>query len=224
MGWTAAGLYRQMMYVQYSEQHEFELCMPLSQVNIVEMQSSRGEAFSFLVRHLPPKIWMPDTREYTCHPGYLQVTVPQTKTFKKHLTKTENKKGHWITSQTGWLGASASDHNPSNFSICYVPCNNTHCSSAGLKVNPFPVISCATSPELCNLLLCWGSCDSPTHIAASQGHRSLQLEKSPHIPAIPQQCLSHCNGSSDWLIAFAGIYRLIRAARMNRYLCTWPLG
>lgn len=168
MGWTAAGLYRRMMYVQYSEQHEFELCMPFSQVNIVEMQSSRGEAFSFLVRHLPPKIWMPDTREYTCHPGYLQVTVPQTKSFQKHLTKTENKKGHWITSQTGWLGASASDHNPSNFSICYVPCNNTHCSSAGLKVNPFPVISCATSPELCNLLLCWGSCDSPTHIAASR--------------------------------------------------------
>lgn len=66
--------------------------MPFPQVNIVEMQSSRDEAFSFPIRHLPHKIWTPDTREYAFHPAYLQVAVPQNKTFQKHLKKRENQK------------------------------------------------------------------------------------------------------------------------------------
>lgn len=106
-----------------------------------------------------------------------------------------------------------------------MPCNNTCCRSVWLKVckvcdstrsQLFPL----TIPsELCNPLLCWSSCDLPTHIAVSQGRRSLQMEESPHIPATPQQCPSHCNGPSAWFSAFVGFYRPIRAVIMNRFLC-----
>lgn len=110
-----------------------------------------------------------------------------------------------------------------------MPCNNTCCRSVWLKVckvcdsthsQLFPL----TIPsELCKSLLCWCSCDLPTHIAVSQGRRSLQMEKSPHIPATPHQCPSHCSGPSAWLSAFVGFYRPIRAVIMNRFLCMWPL-
>lgn len=91
------------------------------------------------------------------------------------------------------------------------------CDSKSTHSQLFPM---TIPPELCNLLLCWSSCDLPRYLAVSQGHRSLQLEKRSHIPATSQQCPSHWNAPS----ALAGFYRLIRAVLMNRFLCIWPQG
>lgn len=75
---------------------EFELCICICQVNMAEVQSSGSEGktsiFFSCKASATQDLNSCHKGQYKFHPAYLQVTLPQTNTFQKHLKKTENKK------------------------------------------------------------------------------------------------------------------------------------
>lgn len=76
--------------------YDFELCIAISQINTVELQPSGNEAMTNIFFSHKSSVFQDwdscHKRQYKLHPAYLQVTLPQIKTFQKHLKKTENKK------------------------------------------------------------------------------------------------------------------------------------
>lgn len=148
------------------------------------MQSSGSEAMTRIFSHKASATQDLDSCHkgpYKLHPAYLQVTLPQTKSFQNIWRKQETKRGHLITSQASWLSASVNAYTLqiSVLAICLaITLGIVALDSKSTHTRLFPTI---LPPELCHLLLCHSSCDLPystaTHIAVSQGHRSLQLEK-----------------------------------------------
>lgn len=133
--------------------YEFELCIAISQINIVELQSSGSEAMtSIFFSHKSSAFQYLDSchkRQYKLHPAYLQVIVPQTKTFQKHLKKIKSKKST-LNNFTSWLVQYRCQCiYPSNLSTFYLPWNYTWGGGTWLKVNLYAVIPyCITSRAL----------------------------------------------------------------------------
>ena len=145
------------------------------------------QVFYFLIRHLSPKIWTPVTRDNISFIQHIyRWLCLRLKPFKNIWRKQKTKKGHLITSQAGWLSAGVSAYTLqiSVLATCLaITLGVVVLDPKSTHTQLFPTI---LPPELCHLLLCHSSCDLPystaTHIAASQGHRSLQLEKKSPRP------------------------------------------
>lgn len=195
----------------------------------MEIQSSRGEAFSFFVRHLSPKIWTPVTREYTFHPAYLQVTVPQTKTFQKHLKKTENKK-RTFNNFTNWL-ASVSEYTfqTSVFAVypaiipAAVVSDSKLFPSYFLRQNPQSFATCCFAGAAVTYhALLHHTLQRPTDIDHCNWKKvptSLQLHSG-----VPLIAMAPLPGSLPLQVFIGGSEQWLPLVVMNRFRCMWPLG
>lgn len=174
--------------------------------NCNQVEVKQWQEFSFLTRHLPPKIWTPVTRGNISFIQHIHRWLClRLKPFKNIWRKQKTKRGHLITSQAGWLSASANAYTLqiSVLAVCLaITLGIVALDSKSTHTQLFPTI---LPPELYPLLLGHSSCDLPystaTHIAASQGHRSLQLEKKSTHPCNSTAasfslqcplCLAHC--------------------------------